>query len=167
MKGTEVPNPQRSSACDCACDCTCVLTRNRSLSYDSFMLAMRILFCSCPCKVRSRVSDTLSQALCNLSSAFRADFTLSDSMTPIRFIIKLFFSQTTLCFSFGLKDKITAFTCLPSYRYSSFTLWAYLCWRHTYCQWPIIELTKKVSPKNKIATTHVIRMCIFHGVKNG
>ena len=28
MKGTEVPNPRRSSACDC----TCVLTRNRSLS---------------------------------------------------------------------------------------------------------------------------------------
>ena len=58
MKGTEVPNPRRSSACDC----TCVLTRNRSLSRDSLRLAMRILFCSCPCKVNSRVSDTLSQA---------------------------------------------------------------------------------------------------------
>ena len=33
MKGTEVPNPQRSSAGDC----TCVLTRNRSLSRDSLM----------------------------------------------------------------------------------------------------------------------------------
>ena len=31
MKGTEVPNPRRSSACDR----TCVLTRNRSLSRDS------------------------------------------------------------------------------------------------------------------------------------
>ena len=30
------------------------------------------LFHSCPCKVRSRVSDTLSQALCNLSLAFLA-----------------------------------------------------------------------------------------------
>ena len=39
---------------------------------------------------------------------------------------------------------ITAFTCLPSYRYSSFTLRAYLCWRHTYCQWPIIKLTSLV-----------------------
>ena len=83
MKGTEVPNPRRSSAHDC----TCVLTRNRSLSHDSLM---RILFCSCPCKVRSRVSDALSQALRNLSSAFLTDFTLSDSMTPIRFIINLF-----------------------------------------------------------------------------
>ena len=35
MKGTEVPNPRRSSACDC----TCVLTRNRSLSRDSRVLA--------------------------------------------------------------------------------------------------------------------------------
>ena len=40
---------------------------------------------------------------------------------------------------------ITAFTCLSSYRHSSFTLQAYLCWRHTYCQWPIIELTMNVS----------------------
>ena len=61
-----------------------VFTRNRSLSRDSLMLAMRILFCFCPCKARSRVSDTLSQALCNLSSAFQADITLSDSTAPIR-----------------------------------------------------------------------------------
>ena len=53
-----------------------------------------------------------------------------------------FLSQNTLCFAFGSKDMITAFTCLPSYRYSSFTLREYLCCRHTYCQWPIIELAK-------------------------
>ena len=47
MKGTEVPNPQRSSAWDY----TCVLTKNRSLSCDSLILAMRILFCFCLCKV--------------------------------------------------------------------------------------------------------------------
>ena len=40
MKGTEVPNPRRTSACDC----TCVLSRNRSLSGDCLMLAMRIVF---------------------------------------------------------------------------------------------------------------------------
>ena len=49
------------------------------------------------------------------------------------------------------KDMITAFTCPLSYRYSSFTLRAYLCWRDTYspafCQWPIIEFAKNVSPK--------------------
>ena len=50
-----------------------------------------------------------------------------------------FLSQITLWFSFGPKDMITAFTYFPSYRYSSFTLWAHLCWRHTYCQWPKIE----------------------------
>ena len=79
MKGTEVPNPQRNSACDC----TCVLTRNWSLSRDSLMLAMCILFCSCLCKVCSWVSDALSQALCNSSLAFLADFTLSDYTAPI------------------------------------------------------------------------------------
>ena len=50
---------------------------NRSLSCDSLGLAMRILLCSCLCKVCSWVSDALSQALCNLSLVFLADFTLS------------------------------------------------------------------------------------------
>ena len=48
---------------------------------------------------------------------------------------------------------ITVYTCLPSHRYSSFTQWAHLCWRHTYCQWPIIELAMNVSPKNKTCQT--------------
>ena len=56
MKGTEVPNPQ----CSSACDCICVLTRNRSMSRDdSLILAMHILFRFCLCKVHSRVSDAL------------------------------------------------------------------------------------------------------------
>ena len=121
------------------------------------------LFCSCPCKVCSRVLDPLSKNFCNLSLAFLADFTLSDSTAPIHFIVSYYcsLSQITLCFSFGSKDKITAFTCLLSYRYSSFTLQAYLCWRHTYCQWPIIELTKNVSPKNKMAASHVVKSSKF------
>jgi len=57
------------------------------------------LFCSCPCKVRSWVSDVLSQALCNLFLALLADFTLSDSTAPICFIVKLFsLSNYTLLF---------------------------------------------------------------------
>ena len=73
-------------------------------------------------------------------------------------------SQITLCFSFGLKDMITAFTRLPSYRHSSFTLRAYLCWRHIYCQWPVIELAMNVSPP--LATwSRFIRMRVFRGVK--
>ena len=82
LKGTEVPNPQRSSACNC----TCVLTR-KSITVSCLPCT---LFCSCPCKVHSQVSDALSQALCNLSLAFLADFTLSDSTAPICFIVKLF-----------------------------------------------------------------------------
>ena len=149
MKGTEVPNPRRISACDC----TCVLTR---LSRHSLMLAMRILFCSCLCKVRSRVSDALSQALCNLSVAFLADFTLSDSTALIRFIA--FSRKLHSAFPLDRKTMITAFTCLPSYRHSSFTLRACFCWRHTYCQWPIIELAMNVSPTNKTAASHVVEI---------
>ena len=104
----------------------CILSRSFlctvcSKVSESLMLAMRILFCSCLYKVRSRVSDALSQALCNLSLAFVADFTLSD--------------------------------------YNSFTLRVpYLRWRHTYCQWSIIELAKNVSPKNKIAASHMVQI---------
>ena len=65
-----------------------------------------------------------------------------------------FLSQITLCFSFGSKDMITVLTCLPSYRYSSFTPRAYDGWRHTYCQ-SIIEL---VSPKNKMASSYVVQI---------
>ena len=61
MKGTEVPNPWRSSAW---------------LSRDFLILVMRILFRFCLCKVRS-------QALCNLSLAFLA---LSGSTALIRFL---------------------------------------------------------------------------------
>ena len=42
MKGTEVPNPRRSNACDC----TCVLTRIDHCLV-TLMLVMHILFCSC------------------------------------------------------------------------------------------------------------------------
>ena len=31
-------------------------------------------------------------------------------------------------------------------------------WRYTYCQWPIIELGKNVSPKNKMAASHVAQI---------
>ena len=81
MEGTEVPNPWRSSACVC-----CLTTNDHSaassvlvpplaiaLPRDSLMFAMRIVLFHL-CKVRSQVSDALSQALCNLSLAFLADF---------------------------------------------------------------------------------------------
>ena len=94
MKATEVPNPR----CSSACDCTCVLTRNQSLSRDSHACHAHC-FVPAQCKVRSRVSDALSQALCNLSLAFLTDFTLSDSTALIRFIVKLFsLTRYTLLF---------------------------------------------------------------------
>ena len=74
-----------------------------------------------------------------------------------------FLSQNTLCFSFGMKDMITAFTCFPSYRYSSFTLREYLCWRHTYCQWPLNNRKERIS--QEVATwSRFIRMRVFRGV---
>ena len=120
------------------------------------------LFCSCRCKVRSRVSDALSQALRNLSLAFLAYFILSDSTAPICFIVKLFsLANYNLLFAWIERQDhsvhITA-TCLPSYRYSSSTLRATLCRRHTYCQWPIIELAKNVSPRNATAASHVVQI---------
>ena len=104
------------------------------------------------CKVRSRRSFTgLVQLIHSFPSWFYS-----------------FLSQITLCFLFGSKDMITAFTCLPSYRHSSFTLRAYHCWRHTYCQWPIIELAINVSPPLAMWSRFICRH-VFHGVikKNG
>ena len=137
-----------------ACDSTCMWS-NEARPHLLALSSCYILFCSCLCKVRSRVSDALSQALCNLSLVFLADFTLSDSTALIRFIA---FSRK-LHSAFRL-DMITAFICLPSYRHSSFTLLAYLCWRHVYCQWPIIELAMNVSLP--LATwSRFIRMRVF------
>ena len=73
-----------------ACGCTCVLTRKIDHCLVTISCLPCALFCSCPYKDRSRLSDALSQALCNLPLAFLADFTLSDSTAPIRFIVKLF-----------------------------------------------------------------------------
>ena len=70
MKGTIVPNPRRSSACDC----TCVLTR-----IDHCLVTLSCLpcaFCFVPaywgpvCKVRSRIPDAFSQALVQLIFSF-------------------------------------------------------------------------------------------------
>ena len=142
-----MPNPRRSSACDC----TCVLTRNRSLSRDSLMLAMRIV-CSCPCKVRSRVSDALSQAWRNFSLAFLADFTLSDSTAPIRFIVKLLFlANYTLLFVWIERQDHSVLQVQQLYTVGIPLL-------DTYCQWPIIELAKNVSPKNTMAASHVVQI---------
>ena len=134
---------------------------------DSLMFAMRILFCSCLCKVRSRVSDALSQALCNLSLAFLADFTLSDSTALIRFIA---FSRK-LHSAFCLDRKTWS---QPSHVFRLTGAAALHCGRifvGAYCQWPIIELAKNVSPKNKMAATHVVQIHTHarfpRGVKNG
>ena len=127
MKGTAVPNPRRSSACDC----TCVLIRNRTLSHDSLMLGMCILFCSCPCKFAHEFLTLFHRPCATYLLAFLADFTLSDSAAPIRFVVKLFsLANYTLLFVWIERQAmITAFPCFPSYRYrySSFTLRAYLC----------------------------------------
>ena len=157
----------------CSCLCTVCSKVSDSLMLCAFCLTLCLpcTFClvSCLYKVRSRVSDTLSQALCKLSLAnfprWFHSIWFHCSHTFHNFLL-----QSTLCYSFGSKDMITAFTCLSSYRYSSVTLQSYLCWGHTYCQWPLIELAKNVSPKNKwpLATwSRFIRMCVFRRLKNG
>ena len=124
------------------------MSRNQSL-----MLAMRIvLFLPMPKLAHEFL--TLFHRPCG------SYLQLSDSTAPIRFIVK-FLSQITLCFSFGSKDKIRAFTCLPPNRYSSITLRAYLCWSleaHLLPVANIIELGKNVSPKNKMAASHVAQI---------
>ena len=87
------------------------LLKSFRLSYDCHAHSALFL----PMQVCSRVSDALSQAFCNLSLAFLVDFTLSDSTALIRFTT---FSRKLNCSSFGSKDMITVFACLPSYRYS-------------------------------------------------
>ena len=98
----------------------------------ALMLAMRILFCSTLCKV------CLQSFWCSFTGLVQLTVGFSSWFHSIWFyyshMFHSFLSQITLCFSFGLKDMITAFTRLLSYRYSSFTMRAYLCWRHTYCQ---------------------------------
>ena len=37
---------------------------------------------------------------------------------------------------FDISSFVASKTVTINYRYSSFTLREYLCWRHTYCQWP-------------------------------
>ena len=88
-----------------------------------------------------------------------------------------FLSQIILCFLFGSKDMITVFTCLPSYRYSIFTMWTYL-WIvggiQSYCQCAVIKLTQRMSllvshsqtlreatslpSENKMAAIHVVQI---------
>ena len=158
-----MPNPWRSSACDC----TCVLTRNRSLSRDSLMLAMCILFCSCPCKVRSRVSGTLSQALCNLSLAFLADFTLSDSTAPIRFIVTYSLANYTLLFVWIERQDhsihmSSVLEVQQLYTAGIPLLEAYLL--------PIANNQRTSLPRTKwpLATwSRFVRMRVFCGVKHG
>ena len=88
MKGTEVPNPRRSRLSH-ACHTHSVLFLPMHSLLKGFRLSHAcFVHCFVPAlyKVRSRVSDALSQTLCNLSLAFLADFTLSDSTDLIRFI---------------------------------------------------------------------------------
>ena len=161
----------------CSCVCTVCTKFSDSLMLCTFYLALSsaqfserfqtlsclpcALFCSCLCKVRSQVSDALSQALCNLSLAFLADFTHYWFYCSHTF--HSFLSQNILCFSFGSKDMITAFTSSVLQVQQFYTagiplLEAYLL--------PIIELAKNPRTKRPLATwSRFIHMRVFHGVK--
>ena len=117
-----------------------------------------------PMQSLSRVSDALSQALCNLSLAFLADFTLSGSTAPIRFIVKLFsLANYTLLFERQDHSVHMSSVLQVQHLYTAGIplLEAYLLpmannRARKECFWPIIELVKNVSPKNKMATSHVV-----------
>ena len=148
-----MPNPRHSIGCDC----TCVLTRNQTPSRDSLMLAMRILFCSCPCKVCSRVSDALSQALRNLSLAFLADFTLSDSTAPIRFVVKLFsLANYTLLFVWIESQDYSVHMSSVLQVQQLYTAGIPLL--EAYYQWPFSNnrTCKECLSPNKVATSNVV-----------
>ena len=149
MKGTEVPNPRRSTV-----SWTIVSWRLLSSWYGT-LFDINSFLTVCP-------RSSLTSFWRSFTGLVQLIFSFPSWFHTIWFYwshtFHSFLSQITLCFSFGSKDMITAFTCLPSYRYSSFTPRAYLCWRHTYCQWLIIELAKNVSPKNKIAASHVVQI---------
>ena len=148
MKSIEVPNPRRNSACDC----TCVLTRNRSLSISWFSHrachAHSVLFLPMQSSLTSfwRSFTGLVQLIFSFPSWFHTIwFYCSHAFHG-------FLSQITPCFSFaGLKDMITAFTSWSSALqvqklHTGDTFVGGIVYLRSYCQWPIIELTKNVSP---------------------
>ena len=117
------------------------------------------LFCSCPCKVHSQVSDALSQALCNLSLAFLADFTLADSTAPIRFIvITVFFCKLLSAFRLDRKTRSQRSCVFRLADTAALHCGHTFVGGHTHCQCPIIELAKNVSPKNKTAASYVVQI---------
>ena len=111
------------------CDCTCVLTRiDHCLMNNSIMMF----------------------ALELMWHAFRYQFIRSIQNRNDKLQVQQLYTDIN---SFVASKTVTI-----NYRYSSFTLRAYLCWRHTYCKWPIIELAKNVSPKNKMAASHAVQI---------
>ena len=108
-----------------------------------------VMFCSCPCKICSRVSDALSQALCNLSLAFLADFTLSDSTASIRFIVFSRKLHSAFCLDWKTRSQRSHVFRLTG---SIPLLEAYLL--------PMAnnQTCKNVSPKNKMTTSHMVQI---------
>ena len=138
MKGTEVPNPRRSSACDC----TCVLTRNRSLCHDSLMLAMRIvLFLPVQSSLTSFWRSL--KGLCNFSfpSWFHTDST--PFMRFIAFSRKLHSAFRLDQKTWSQHSHVFCLTDTAALHCGHTFVGGYLL---PYSQWPIIELTKNVSP---------------------
>ena len=113
---------------------------------------MRILFCSCRCKVHLGISEALSQALYNLSLVCLADFALSYSTALIHFIA---FSHK-LHSAFIERHDHTVHMSSILQAQQLYTVGIPLL--EAYCQWPIIELALNVSPKNKTAASHVVHI---------
>ena len=140
MKGTEVPNPRRSSACDC----TCVLTRNRSLSRDSLILACHahsVLFLPVQSSLTSFWRSL--KGLCNFSfpSWFHTDST--PFMRFIAFSRKLHSAFRLDQKTWSQHSHVFRLTDTAALNCGHTFVGGYLL---SYSQWPIIKLTKNVSP---------------------
>ena len=100
MKGTEVPNPWHSSASDC----TCVLT---GINHSPVTLScLPCTFCFVPTYAK------FAHEFPTLTTLVQLIFSFLSWFHTVWYISYCFLSQITLCFSFGSKDMITAFTCL-------------------------------------------------------
>ena len=132
MKGTEVPNPRRSSACDC----TCGLTRNQLPSCESFILAMHIvLFLS-------------MQMQRPLASNLHPDSQLLWKMTNSRLVALQWCILANCC----LLLSILQCHCLIT---------ASTCWNHPFKIWCFYTLNFR-SFYFRISTLHARYMKICH-----
>ena len=127
------------------------------------------LFCSCLCKFAPEFFDALSQALCNLSLAFLADFTLSDSTALTcefdYWPLAVGMLPTKVCPQCKVAVPLRRKTCERCDH-------VFRSKRKAECDLREKAIKRvKASPKNKTAASHVVQIhkhvCFARSQKNG